>query len=737
MCSLVCNLHPSLTLTPALVSLLDKGLNFIPTPHSNPPISSFAPNIKEFIRKLQWSAFFNFQSNHQNKPFSKSLHSLPPASKIPKPILDLCSTLTSLLNPTDQQQQQYTHKLKHSNLTRAETTALKQLKSNSSIILKPADKGGKIVLQHRDNYKFEALRQLNDTNFYKPLSAPIYLQTAALIKRTVKNMLYQGFISKSQHRFLTPPVNPRPRHFYTLPKIHKTNDKWTIPDILPPGRPIVSGCNSESAAVEHFIDFHLQPIATSIPSFIRDSSHFKSLLNDLHINDSDILFTLDVESLYSNIPIQQGLTSVKKALSEHPSKDRPDNYLLTLLEITLLRNDFQFDNKTFLQIKGTAMGKKYAPSFANIFMHYWEQHALSTTHFTPFFWKRYIDDIFGIWQHSETQLHNFLQHLNSINPHIKVTLTSSSSCIDFLDCTVFKSNNHVATKIYSKPTDSHRLLHFNSFHPRHVFESIVKAQILRFIKLSSHPKDFLASYRTLKSSLLHCGYSRSLIKNCKKWALFTTNCNPSTMVTGCKPCLTSNCKLCPFIRSSCTISKNLNHQMYPISQNTSCKTRNCIYALHCTRCTHIPTLYIGETKNACHIRFSQHKHNILSHHDSAISNHFNQPDHNISMLQVSILQSFNVKHKCPTKSDLIRKKAELHWIHKLQTHTPIGLNTVTHLNSTDIPLILKFSKSASHLAKLVKTTLNSASPHTDNISITTCFSNNKNLKQILTRSKFS
>ena len=107
------------------------------------------------------------------------------------------------------------------------------------------------------------------------------------------------------------------------------------------------------------------------------------------------------------------------------------------------------------------------------------------------------------------------------------------------------------------------------------------------------------------------------------------------------------------------------------------------------------------------------------------------------MLQVSILQSFNVKHKCPTKSDLIRKKAELHWIHKLQTHTPIGLNTVTHLNSTDIPLILKFSKSASHLAKLVKSTLNSASPHTDNISITTCFSNNKNLKQILTRSKFS
>ena len=48
-------------------------------------------------------------------------------------------------------------------------------------------------------------------------------------------------------------------------------------------------------------------------------------------------------------------------------------------------------------------------------------------------------------------------------------------------------------------------------------------------------------------------------------------------------------------------------------------------------CTHIPTLYIGETKNACHIRFSQ-KHNI------------------------SILQSFSMNPKCPTISDYINKK---------------------------------------------------------------------------------
>ena len=168
----------------------------------------------------------------------------------------------------------------------------------------------------------------------------------------------------------------------------------------------MSGCNCESTVVEQSIDFHLQPIATSTPSYIH-SPHFRSLLNDLHIDHSDILFTLDVESLYSNIPIQQGIASVKKLFSNTLAKVDLINTYLSSLKLTLIRNDFQFDKDIFLQIKDTAMGKKYAPTFANIFMHFRDQQVLSSTHLTPVFWKRYINDIFGIWKHSETQLHNF------------------------------------------------------------------------------------------------------------------------------------------------------------------------------------------------------------------------------------------------------------------------------------------------------------------------------------------
>ena len=98
-------------------------------------------------------------------------------------------------------------------------------------------------------------------------------------------------------------------------------------------------------------------------------SHFNSLLfetvyilrvfSPISTSEIPIFFRC-----YTNVPIQQGIASVKQALSEHTSatKNRLDKFILTLLELTLLPNDFQFNNKTDLQTKGTAMGKKYAPA---------------------------------------------------------------------------------------------------------------------------------------------------------------------------------------------------------------------------------------------------------------------------------------------------------------------------------------------------------------------------------------
>ena len=55
------------------------------------------------------------------------------------------------------------------NLPKTERKAIKSLVDNPNIVIKPADKGGKIVIQNTSDYIKEGERQLNDTTYYKRL----------------------------------------------------------------------------------------------------------------------------------------------------------------------------------------------------------------------------------------------------------------------------------------------------------------------------------------------------------------------------------------------------------------------------------------------------------------------------------------------------------------------------------------------------------------------------------------
>ena len=285
-------------------------------------------------------------------------------------------------------------------------------------------------------------------------------------------------------------------------------------------------------------------------------------------------------------------------------------------------------------------------------------------------------------------------------PTLKLTLLTIYIPLIFWIATSLKITPNFQQKFFFKPTDTHKLLHPKSYHPAHVFKGIVKAQLLRYIRLSSHFHDFMQSYRILKSNLSNYGYTRSFIRFCKQSALSLTNCQRNSMIAGCS----KQCRMCFYTRSTAILTSNLHNHTFPITQNTCCNTGNCIYMIHCTLCTHIPTIYVGETKNYIRSRFSQHKHNITTHNkDTVVSKHFNQTNHNLSMLRISVLQFFTENPKNSRKTDFMRKKYELLWINKLHTYTPIGLNIVTHLKSANIPLILKYSNSASQLLRQVKT----------------------------------
>ncbi len=69
------------------------------------------------------------------------------------------------------------------------------------------------------------------------------------------------------------------------------------------------------------------------------------------------------------------------------------------------------------------MGAPFSPAIANIFMSVFFRNFLSKQTKHPVFLKRYIDDIFIIWNHDVCALELFLNHLNVYHPHISALFT--------------------------------------------------------------------------------------------------------------------------------------------------------------------------------------------------------------------------------------------------------------------------------------------------------------------------
>ena len=118
--------------------------------------------------------------------------------------------------------------------------------------------------------------------------------------------------------------------FYLLPKIHKR--------LYVPRRPVISDCEYYTENISLFLDFHLQPIAKKVKSYIKDTNdllkRFRFLTN---LPDNNLLFTMDVIGLYPNIPHDERLSALRKRLDERDKKDVSTDTLVELAELKKLK----------------------------------------------------------------------------------------------------------------------------------------------------------------------------------------------------------------------------------------------------------------------------------------------------------------------------------------------------------------------------------------------------------------
>jgi len=425
----------------------------------------------------------------------------PPALPPNHPIEEFISIVLSNISNSN-----FPDNLKHDeNVSVLERKALKSLRENKDIVLVPSDKGNSIVLLNTLDYIKEAERQLFDNSIYSKLDHDPTMKHNRIIQDFLQDNGPEEGLSYKAIKLLTPKL-PRTPVFYTLPKTHK-------PSKPPPGRPIVSSYGCPTERISAYVDEILQPFVQSLPSYIKDTNDFLQKISTINqpLPQNCLLVSVDVESLYTNILHDDGINASKTFLDSRPNDSKPSTkFIVQLMTFILTLNHFKFKDQNFLQTKGTAMGTRMAPSYANLFMGLFEKNFLACQNLTPLIWFRYIDDIFIIWQHGIESLKIFLQNLNQFS-NLNFTWNISDKLVTFLDADVFIESNFLKTKIHIKDSNKMQYLHFSSCHPIHIKKSIPKSLSLRAKNLCSKQSDFNNYISKLSSALKDRGYPNKII----------------------------------------------------------------------------------------------------------------------------------------------------------------------------------------------------------------------------------
>ena len=150
-----------------------------------------------------------------------------------------------------------------------------------------------------------------------------------------------------------------------------------------------------------------------------------------------------------------------------------------------------------------------------------EREIINRTHFKRLTWKRYIDDVFSLWNINKEEINLFIQLANSYHPTIKFTFEISDKEITFLDTGVYKGKRSeifgkesiLDVRTHFKPTETFQYTHFTSCNPPGVRKGFIKGEALRLLRTNSSKATFEENTTQFKCRLRDRGYPDNLIEN--------------------------------------------------------------------------------------------------------------------------------------------------------------------------------------------------------------------------------
>ena len=325
------------------------------------------------------------------------------------------------------------------------------------LIIKPVDKGGVVVVLSTEHYKTMIMKHLDDASTYKKLDLNIDMKIHKNLKKRLHK--YNKCFTKSEQKFLNE-KSLETSKFYGLPKVYKAkvieaaihSQNTEVVEVREPRdlklRLIVGGPNCPTRRLSYFLDTLLRPYLKHV------SVDFLNKCPREVDPDTEIV-TLDVTSLYTSIPHEYGLKDLGYFLTifkEEINLRYNNQFILDAADFILKNNSLTFDSMFLLQLKGTAMGTVFAPTYANLAMSYHKiqvyfiiknTYSLVVSKFFEENWFRFLDDCEILLNTKLIEPNDLLTILNQVNPKLQFTMERSTTNLPSLDIMLNKTGTEI------------------------------------------------------------------------------------------------------------------------------------------------------------------------------------------------------------------------------------------------------------------------------------------------------
>ena len=299
--------------------------------------------------------------------------------------------------------------------------------------------------------------------------------------------------------------------FRMTAKVHKI--PWKL-------RPIVCCAGTTMNGWSKWLDYWLQKLKASVPSYVKDSQQILDEIAELHLPANALLFTCDANSMYNNIDTDHAIEVISWWLIDMDSRDElPHNFpleaVLDAMKIIMKNNIFEWGDSCFLQLLGTAMGTSAAVMWATLYYAYHEVHTILPNHGANLlYYRRFIDDIFGVWTGNKTSdwsaLCDDIDDFGVLTWDIKEQELSTS--VDFLDLTLTISGGKITSKTFQKKMNLYLYIPPASAHPASCIKGTIYGLIRRYYAQNTNYLDCVKMIKLLYRRLLARGWKSDTIR---------------------------------------------------------------------------------------------------------------------------------------------------------------------------------------------------------------------------------